>query len=328
MTSVEQRRALGAFVRAQRDKLAPGTIGVPPGTRRRTPGLRREEVAQLCGFSPTWYTWIEQGRDVSMSAPALVRLARGLRLTRAERGHLFELAGKRDPEHDDSPGEAIPTAVLASLQSMTAPAYLLDRSWTARGWNAPAERLFAGWLDQPGDRNLLRFIFLEPDARRLILRLAGPCAPGGGGVPRRVQPTSCRSRRGWPGRRTAAGECRLHCAMGPVHGAGARRRRADVQSSAGWLPALSAGELHGGQPCRTEAHHADRCCAKLNDISRYKRRRLFAPLRNATGRGAVPVSSDRRGEQTRVAPAGPGRSPFGAVIQFARCHGRACHGRA
>lgn len=168
MISTEQRRALGAFIRTQRDKLTPTVVGMPLGGRRRTPGLRREEVAQLCGFSPTWYTWIEQGRDVSMSPAALARLARALRLTRAERAYLFELAGKRDPDHDGGSRDELPSAVLSCLPAIGAPAYLLDRSWTARGWNAPAERLFAGWLDRPGDHNLLRFIFLDPAARTLI----------------------------------------------------------------------------------------------------------------------------------------------------------------
>ena len=72
-------------------------VGLPAGKRRRTPGLRREEVAQLCGLSVTWYTWLEQGRDVSASPQALARLAGALQLTPAERAYLFELAGRLDP---------------------------------------------------------------------------------------------------------------------------------------------------------------------------------------------------------------------------------------
>src|SRR5215472_9229840 len=90
--------SLGAFLRALRERQSPVDFGLPAGTRRRTPGLRREEVAQLCGLSATWYSWIEQGRDVSVSPTALARLAAALRLGRAERAYLFELAGKRDPE--------------------------------------------------------------------------------------------------------------------------------------------------------------------------------------------------------------------------------------
>ncbi|MGH7092098.1 MAG: helix-turn-helix transcriptional regulator, partial [Stellaceae bacterium] len=132
------------------------------------PGLRREEVAQFAGLSPTWYTWIEQGRDVSVSPTALARLARALQLDRAEREYLFELAGKRDPDPGSGAADELPPGARACLDAITAPAYLLDREWNARGWNAAAGRLFVGWLDREGERNLLRFIFLGPEARGLI----------------------------------------------------------------------------------------------------------------------------------------------------------------
>jgi len=165
--SMEQRRELGDFVRACREKLPPAAMGLAAGGRRRTPGLRREEVAQLCGLSVTWYTWIEQGRDVAASPHALARLASVLRLGRAERAYLFELAGRRDPEPGGA-AEPVPGAVLACVETVAAPAYVLDRHWNARSWNGPAERLFAGWLDKPGERNLLGFIFLDAAARTLI----------------------------------------------------------------------------------------------------------------------------------------------------------------
>src|SRR3984957_5673671 len=96
-----RRRELGDFIRAQRERMAIDA-GAIAARRRRTPGLRREEVAQLAGLSTTWYTWIEQGRDVSVSPMALARLATALRLGRAERAYLFELAGKRDPPAGDA----------------------------------------------------------------------------------------------------------------------------------------------------------------------------------------------------------------------------------
>ncbi|HEY1613947.1 MAG TPA: helix-turn-helix transcriptional regulator [Rhizomicrobium sp.] len=169
--SSEQRRALGDFVRAQRERTAPESLGLPPGSRRRTPGLRREELAQLCGLSTTWFTWIEQGRDVSVSPSALARLASSLRLGRAERAYLFDIAGKRDPDQAADDADAlIAPAVLACVETIRSPAYILDRTWTARSWNAKARHLFAGWLDAPGEHryNLLRFIFLTPSARTLI----------------------------------------------------------------------------------------------------------------------------------------------------------------
>jgi transcriptional regulator with XRE-family HTH domain len=167
MRSTEQRRQLADFVRAHRERLPPSVFGLATGGRRRTPGLRREEVAQLCGLSATWYTWIEQARDVSVSPTALARLAGALRLGRAERAYLFELAGKRDPDRG-SETDQLPSAALTCVETIGSPAYVLDRCWNARSWNAKAEQLFVGWLDQPGERNLLRFIFLQPSARALI----------------------------------------------------------------------------------------------------------------------------------------------------------------
>jgi transcriptional regulator with XRE-family HTH domain len=159
--------SLSAFLRATRERQSLIDFGLAAGPRRRTPGLRREEVAQVCGLSVTWYTWIEQGRDVSASPSALARLARGLRLSRAERSHLFELAGKRDPDrpgNSDGPSEA----VLSCVDAINGPAYILDRAWNARRWNKKASHLFTGWLDADGERNFLRYIFLRPEARSLI----------------------------------------------------------------------------------------------------------------------------------------------------------------
>jgi transcriptional regulator with XRE-family HTH domain len=143
-------------------------LGLPSSGRRRTPGLRREEAAQLCGLSVTWYTWLEQGRDVSVSPTALARLADALRLGHAERAYMFELADRRDPMDGNPCADAVQPAVVAALKAIEAPAYLLDRGWNAVAWNERAGRLFVGWLDRPGDRNLLRYIFLEPAARDLI----------------------------------------------------------------------------------------------------------------------------------------------------------------
>ncbi|WP_372396576.1 helix-turn-helix transcriptional regulator [Azospirillum sp. HJ39] len=169
--AADRRHLLGAFLRRHRERLTPAEAGFAAkggSTRRRTPGLRREELAQLCGISPTWYTWLEQGRDVSVSPSALARVAEALHLTAAERAYLFELTRKRDPDAPavgaaDNP----PPALLAALSAMTAPAYLLDRLWTAVGWNPAAERLFGGWLGG-AEPNLLRYVFLDHSARSFI----------------------------------------------------------------------------------------------------------------------------------------------------------------
>ena len=156
---------LGEFVRAHRESLTPdASLG-----RRRTPGLRREELAARAGISATWCTWIEQGRDVQFSPQALSRLAQALTLTRAERAYLFELAGRRDPlaPSPDDATEA-PVSLRAAVAAIADPAYGLDRLWNACCWNEAASRLFTGWLSEGCQRNLLRFVFVEPAARALI----------------------------------------------------------------------------------------------------------------------------------------------------------------
>ena len=159
------RALLGAFIRAHRERLP-----VPAKTagRRRTPGWRREELAEAAGVGVTWITWLEQGRDVSASPVALARLADALHLNPAERASLFDLAGRRDPVEPTEPETELPEHVLALPSLMQVPAYLLDHLWTARAWNESAAKLFTGWLDEGHGRNLLRFVFLSPEARTLI----------------------------------------------------------------------------------------------------------------------------------------------------------------
>ena len=165
MTRDDHRRLLGRFIRSHRERIAPDG----PVRRRRTPGLRREELAARAGISVTWCAWIEQGRDVAASPEALSRLAVALALTPAERAYLFELAGRRDPE---APVGAVlseaPEPVRAMVEAIAHPAYGLDQLWNACCWNAAAAHLFAGWLGEGEDRNLLRFAFTAPAARRLL----------------------------------------------------------------------------------------------------------------------------------------------------------------
>jgi transcriptional regulator with XRE-family HTH domain len=168
VSTVAQRRALGDFLRAHRARLRPSAFGLEAG-RRRTPGLRREELAQLCGVSVTWYTWIEQGRDISVSPAALARLAMALQLAPAERAYLFDLAGKHDPVAPAlAPDAALPATLGAAIEAFALPAYVLDRRWNALCANQPARELFSGWLCRSGESNLLRYIFLDPSARRFI----------------------------------------------------------------------------------------------------------------------------------------------------------------
>jgi transcriptional regulator with XRE-family HTH domain len=164
MLDPDQRRLLGEFVRAHRERLRP----TAPAGRRRTPGLRREELAALAGISATWCAWIEQGRPTQASPEALGRIARALSLSRAERAYLFELAGRLDPEAPAGSVADAPASLAAAVQAIAHPAYGLDRLWNACCWNEAAARLFHGWLDGDCQRNLLRYVFLEPSARLLI----------------------------------------------------------------------------------------------------------------------------------------------------------------
>jgi transcriptional regulator with XRE-family HTH domain len=172
-TENEPRRLLGAFLRSHRERLTPQAAGLPAGARRRTPGLRREEAAQLAGVSPTWYTWLEQGRDVAASPQALARVAQALQLSRAERAYLFNLAGRHDPAAPAAAPPEAPPGLAEAVAGFAGPAYGLDRCWTAACWNPAAERLFTGWLDDSdrngANRNLLRYLFRAPQARALIV---------------------------------------------------------------------------------------------------------------------------------------------------------------
>ncbi len=166
---------LGAFLRAARERLQPEAAGLPAGRRRRTRGLRREEVAALCGISPTWYTWIEQGRTQAVSVATLDALAQGLRLRAAERAYLFELARRADPRApraSRSPASEPEDAAYANLvQQMRCPAYALDAHWDLLACNPEARLLFSPWLgeDEPAEPNLLRWVYLDPAARSWIV---------------------------------------------------------------------------------------------------------------------------------------------------------------
>ena len=172
MLDEDHRKLLGAFVRARRESIAPDA----PTRRRRTPGLRREELAARSGIGVTWVAWIEQGRDVRASAETLARLAEGLNLTQAERAYLFTLAAHHDPADpfSHSATEA-PPAITALMQGLNWPAYGLDAAWTVCCANPAARRLFDGLFDGEDQPNLLRYIFTSPQARALLPDWAERC---------------------------------------------------------------------------------------------------------------------------------------------------------
>lgn len=167
--TLTRRKVLGDFLRTARARVQPESVGLPAGVRRRTPGLRREELAQLCNISVTWYTWIEQGRDVSVSPSVWTRLASVLSLGRAERQYLFELAECADPEHGGAHVSPLPSGLSDCVDAITAPAYILDRCWNVLARNSALAHLFGEWPDDEPHPNLLRYIFKNPAARDLVI---------------------------------------------------------------------------------------------------------------------------------------------------------------
>ncbi|MFF4950480.1 helix-turn-helix transcriptional regulator [Streptomyces chattanoogensis] len=173
MADLERRRRLAEFLRSRRERITPREAGIPAGPRRRTPGLRREEVAQLSGVSVTWYTWLEQARDITVSRQVLTSLARALMLSSVERRHLFALADEQPPEQPpgSGPGPALQRLVDALEPH---PAYLLDANWDLVGWNRAEAGLIGdpAQLD-PAERNLLWLVFSDPALRTLLVDWEG-----------------------------------------------------------------------------------------------------------------------------------------------------------
>ena len=131
---VGRRREAGEFLRSRRERLTPSDVGLPNGFRRRTPGLRREEVAMLADVGTTWYTWLEQGRDVRPSDELLSALAGALRLDPIERRHLYILHERPAPEQRSAGPERIEEPLRRMLDSLTGqPAYVLGRRLRGTG---------------------------------------------------------------------------------------------------------------------------------------------------------------------------------------------------
>jgi transcriptional regulator with XRE-family HTH domain len=157
---------LGTYLRDRRAKLDPATFGFPSG-RRRTPGLRREEVAQRANVSATWYTWLEQGRGGAPSADVLDRIARALMLTDVEREHVFLLALGRPPEVRYHAVEGITPRLQRVLDALeVSPAFVRTATWDLVAWNrAAAAVLGHDGAAAAGQRNILRRLFCNPEIR-------------------------------------------------------------------------------------------------------------------------------------------------------------------
>ncbi|MDO1529625.1 helix-turn-helix transcriptional regulator [Fulvimonas sp. R45] len=171
MQHSRRRSELKAFLRARRGALAPEAVGLPRGVRRLTPGLRREEVAALAGVGITWYTWLEQGRAINVSAAALARIAQALRLDATDEAYLFHLAGLPHAE-PAARRIVLPCSLQGLLDLYQAPAFVIDPVFEVLAYNAMADRLYRfGDFHGRFARNHLWNAFMNPARRRLY----APC---------------------------------------------------------------------------------------------------------------------------------------------------------
>src|SRR6201994_3976327 len=161
-----QRSELGDFLRSRREKLSPKSMGLPSVRRRRTPGLRREEVAELAGIGVDWYIRLEQGRTVSPSVSTIDALARALRLGKAEHRHLKALTQNTDRRAFVR--ETVPPAVRRTVEGLNLPAYVTGRRWDILCWNAAAEDIFAFGRLAENDRNNLLMVLTNRATRKLF----------------------------------------------------------------------------------------------------------------------------------------------------------------
>jgi transcriptional regulator with XRE-family HTH domain len=165
-----RRQELAAFLRSRRERIRPEQVGLPRSRRRRTPGLRREEVAQLAGVGVTWYTWLEQGREINPSPQVLEAIARTLRFDAHERTHLFTLAGVPAGSPVDDCESLFPTARLILDALEPYPACVLNARWDLLAYN----RVYASFFDDidtmpAEDRNCMWLAFTDPHWRRVIV---------------------------------------------------------------------------------------------------------------------------------------------------------------
>ncbi|KUL39366.1 transcriptional regulator [Streptomyces sp. NRRL F-4489] len=171
-TGAERRKELGNFLRARRARLTRAAVGLPPAGPRRRGGLSREEVATLSQVSATWYTWLEQGRDIHPSRHVLDALARTLRLTPAEHVYVLSLTGYAPLAEPAEPAavHTAPSHVQRLLDALVGfPAYALAPDWTITAWNAAYLDLYPNVAAAaPDERNLLWLVFTDPYVRDLL----------------------------------------------------------------------------------------------------------------------------------------------------------------
>lgn len=166
----ERRRELGQFLRDRRAGLLRADHGLSPIGRSRTTGLRREEVAAFSAVSVTWYTWLEQGRDINASRQVLESIGRVLRLSAAEQAYVLALGGHGAvPAGGTATMEDVPPHLQALMDAVDFPAFAVAPDWGIAGWNSPYRALYSRIAEIiPAERNLLRLVFTDPQLHQML----------------------------------------------------------------------------------------------------------------------------------------------------------------
>jgi transcriptional regulator with XRE-family HTH domain len=160
-----RKKQLSEFLKSCRGRVTPADVGLPKADRRRTPGLRREDVAALAGVSVTWYTWLEQGRDIQVSAGVLERISSTLQLSQDEREYLFALVQHRPAPPLDWRDAEVSPALRRLIERLGVPAIVITARWDVVAWNRLSSLTFRDYDDvPPGRRNLLKILLVEEEA--------------------------------------------------------------------------------------------------------------------------------------------------------------------
>jgi transcriptional regulator with XRE-family HTH domain len=177
MDTKERRKELSLFLKQRRDRIIPESVGLPKGTRRRSPGLRREEVAQLAGVGTTWYTWLEQGRDIRVSTQVLDSIARVLHLSSVERTYLFELVrDELPPPQAEYATQISPTLQFVVDNQRFCPAYIMGWRWDVLAWNQLACLVLIDFEKLPvQERNIIWLLYMNDEFRARQLNWKAAC---------------------------------------------------------------------------------------------------------------------------------------------------------
>jgi transcriptional regulator with XRE-family HTH domain len=162
MVAEIHRQQLADFLKGCRARMTPADLGLPDSSRRRTPGLRREDVASLAGVSVTWYTWLEQGRDIRVSDDVLEKISQTLRMSKTEREFLYGLVQHRPAPLAEPLDGHVDEALERMISALNVPALVITLGWDVMAWNSIMAAVFSEYQKiKPGERNLLRHLLTD-----------------------------------------------------------------------------------------------------------------------------------------------------------------------